>query len=204
MLRPPAAAGGFFLDFASLLRKLRGKKSSALQLRDSVSSEQSSVTNREGSIMRYSFVFVLSTFLVTIFAGCGSTSRYNAISIPCARPYEEILRSAREQLLSKGFSPSVYRPDSGYYRTAAKKVQTVSEISSQTPLWFVVEVRCLQDHVEVAGYSLIYGKHSQALQFGTSPENESQTEEEGIIPGTRAYSAIIYPLVEHLREFCRE
>jgi hypothetical protein len=156
------------------------------------------------TIMRSNKILAVVSLLALLLASCGSTSRYNAINIPCSRTPDEITRAAREYLLTKGFNQRTYRPDSGYYRTALMKVETVSEKISHAPLWYVVEVRCRENSVDVAGYSLLYGRNSEARQYGTSPEDERQTEEEGIIPGTRAYSAIVVPLVDHLKEFCRE
>ena len=139
---------------------------------------------------------------VVFFAGCGSTSRFNVMKVPCSKTHEEVVRAARDFLLSKGFNQRTFLPDSGYYKTAARKVETVSEKMNHAPLWYTVEVQCRQDVVEISGYSLIYGRNSQAREFGASPENESQTEEEGIVPGTRAFTAIIVPIMDYLREFC--
>jgi hypothetical protein len=152
--------------------------------------------------MRFFRITCLHVLLLGVITACGSSSRFNSITVPCTKPPSEVLRNTRDYLLLFGFEQRSYNPDSGYYRTSAKKVQTVSQISSHAPLWYTVEIRCHDNVVEVAGYSLIYGRNSQAIQFGASPEFESQTEEEGIIPGSRAYGYLIMPLVEHIKDYC--
>lgn len=140
-------------------------------------------------------------FTAVLFLHCGTTG-YNTYDVPCSKERPIIAKEARSFLARMGFAEKVFTPDSGYYRTRAIKVESVSETVSGGPKWFMMEVRHTGTMIHVGAFELIPDRHSEAARLAQSPEDEPKTEEDPIMPGDRFFIKVVQPLLDHLTEVC--
>lgn len=135
---------------------------------------------------------------------CASTVPYNTITLPCSIESSKALHEAQQHLARLGFQQKVFLPDSGYFRTKAMKTGSVATSASGKPSWYVFEVIHKNEKLSVRAFNLIPKPNSEAMKFNVSPEDESGTEENPVMPGDRFHMMIVEPFIDHMKNACEK
>lgn len=135
---------------------------------------------------------------------CASTVPHNTITLPCSIEGGKALNEAQQYLARLGFQKKVLLPDSGYFRTKALKTGSVATSASGKPSWYVFEVIHKNEKLSVRAFNLIPKPNSEAMKFNLSPEDESGTEEDPVMPGDRFHMMIVEPFIDHMKSTCEQ
>jgi hypothetical protein len=145
--------------------------------------------------------FLLVPIVAVLFLHCGTTG-YNTYDMPCGKPRNDVVTEARNILAKLGLEQKTAIPDSGYFRTKALKVQSVSE--GDTPRWFMVEMHYTGSVIQVGAFELVPDGRSEARRMGTSPEDDANTEEVLLRPGDRFFLKVVQPFMDRMKEWCAQ
>ena len=131
-------------------------------------------------------------FLFLDAMGCAPSLPQGQLVL-CQKSRNEVMETARQGLISTGFSIERYLPDSGYIRTAAKRIQTVNEISTGLPSIVRVEAQHTSGVLNVVAWHLDLTKGVGDRYY---------MDEVQLMAGERLHIFHVGPFLDKMTEYC--